>query len=246
MIAATVLAPLAVVRAQDAAALPDAQTILDRFVEVTGGQGAYGDRHSQVVHGQMEVGGPGGGLSGKLTIYQDSGNNYYTSIDVPGIGLMESGVTNGVAWENSALQGARIKTGAEKAQAIRVATMNASADWRELFPKVETVGIETIDGEQAYSVLMTPESGGAQTIHFSVSSGLALRTDLVAASQFGELPMQQTLADYKEFGGVLLPTTMTERIAGQTIRLTLESVETNVAIPAGRFDLPDAVKALIE
>lgn len=124
--------------------------------------------------------------------------------------------------------------------------MNASADWRELFPKVETVGIETIDGEQAYSVVMTAETGGTQTIHFSVSSGLALRTDLVAASQFGDLPMQQTLADYEEFGGVLLPTTMTQSIGGQTIRLTLDSVETNVEIPAGRFELPDAVKALIE
>lgn len=243
VIAVSALAPLAAVRAQDAA-LPDAETILDRFVEVTGGQAAYDDRHSQVVHGRMEV--PAAQISGDLMIYQDSGNNYYTSINIPGIGLVETGVTNGVAWENSALQGARIKTGAEKAQAIREATMNASADWRELFPKVETVGIETIDGEQAYSVLMTPEAGGAQTIHFSVSSGLALRTDLVAATQLGDIPMQQTLADYKEFGGVLLPTTMTQSIAGQTIRLTLESVETNVEIPAGRFDLPDAVKALIE
>ena len=43
VIAVSALAPLAAVRAQDTA-LPDAETILDRFVEVTGGQAAYDDR----------------------------------------------------------------------------------------------------------------------------------------------------------------------------------------------------------
>ncbi|HUF71364.1 MAG TPA: hypothetical protein VMR74_00550 [Gammaproteobacteria bacterium] len=55
-----------------------------------------------------------------------------------------------------------------------------------------------------------------------------------------------TLGDYRDFGGVLTPTTMTQNVAGQSMRITFESAETNVDIPAGRFDLPGAVAALVE
>lgn len=238
MIATMAFASFAV--AQD---LPDAETILDRYVEVTGGIDAYEDRRSQIVHGTMEI--AAAGLTGPVTIYQQ-GDDHYTAIDLPGVGLIESGAKDGVAWENSALMGARIKSGTERAQAIRDGTMNASARWRELFPEVETVGVATIDGEEAYEVVMTPEEGGPQTTYFSVESGLALRTDLVAGTQMGDIPLQVTLGDYRDLDGILTATTMTQNVAGQTLRMTFDSVETNAEVPAGRFDLPEPVAALVE
>jgi len=237
------LSPFVMTSAQNAGELPDAESILDRFIEVTGGAEAYDDRRSQIVQGTMSI--AVAGISGAITVYQEA-DDFYTSIDLPGVGIVESGVKDGVAWEHSLLQGARIKSGVERAQAVREATLNASVRWRELFPEVETAGMETIDGEDAYQVVMIPEEGGSQSVYFSVNSGLAVRTDMVAASQMGDIPLQVTMADYMEIGGILMPTTMTQSLAGQSIRISFESTEVNVDIPDEQFDLPAAVAALLK
>ena len=48
-------------------ALPKADTILDRFVEVTGGKAAFEKHHTEIIHGNLEV--LGRGLKGSVTIY---------------------------------------------------------------------------------------------------------------------------------------------------------------------------------
>jgi predicted alpha/beta superfamily hydrolase len=162
------------------------------------------------------------------------------------VGKVEQGIKDGIAWENSILQGPRIKTGDERAASIREAVFNAPIHWREIYPTVETVGIESINGEDAYRVLQTPTEGNAVTMYYSVETGLAIRTTTTVASQMGEIPVETTMSEYKEFGGVLFPTKITQKAAGQDITRTVDSVEINVDIPDGRFDLPEAIKAPVK
>lgn len=234
---------LSTARAQDDAELPEAATILDHYVEVTGGVDAYEARESQIVQGTMEVAAVG--LTGSLTIYQD-GDNYYSAIDLPGVGIVESGVADGVAWEYSVLQGARIKQGNERAQAVQEARINATARWREIYPTVETTGVETINGEAAYRVVLNPSEGPPVAMYFGIDSGLAMRTDFVASTPMGDVPLQVSMGGYENVGGILTPTTMTQSLAGQAIRLEFESAEINPEIPAERFALPTEVAALLE
>ena len=49
-------------------ALPKAETVLDRAIEVTGGKAALEKRHNEVMHGSMEF--TGRGVKGTLTVYQ--------------------------------------------------------------------------------------------------------------------------------------------------------------------------------
>ena len=233
----------ATARAQDVAELPDAASILDRYVEVTGGIDAYEARQSQIVQGTMEMAAVG--LMGSLTIYQD-GDNYYTVVDLPGVGLIEAGVTDGIAWENSVLQGARIKQGTERAQAVNEARINATARWREIYPAVETTGVETVNGEETYRVVLNPADGPPVSMYFGIDSGLATRTEIVAATPMGDVPMQVSMSDYEDIGGILTPTSMTQNVAGQAIRMSFESAEINPEIPAERFALPEEVAALLE
>jgi hypothetical protein len=223
--------------------LPSAESILDRYVEVTGGREAYENRTSEVAHGKMEI--TTVGLSGELTSYAKPGLQYI-AIELAGVGKVEQGVKDGIAWENSILQGARIITGDEQAATLRDAVFNAPIHWREIYPTVKTVGIESINGEDAYTVLQTPKEGNAVTTYYSVKTGLVIKTAMILASQMGNIPVEATMSEYKEFEGVLSPTKMNQIVAGQTIAVTVDSVETNVDIPNERFDLPEAVQALLK
>ena len=85
----------------------------------------------------------------------------YSVVELGPIGKIESGFTNGVAWEKSAILGPRVKTGDEKDQAAREAHFNGQAEWRTIFPKAETTGSESVNGEDCYKVLLTPPTGKA-------------------------------------------------------------------------------------
>ena len=111
-------------------ALPKADTILDRFVEVSGGKATFEKHRNETIHGNLEF--TGRGLKGTLTIYQAEPDKNRAIIDIEGVGKIESGTNGDVAWESSALQGPRIKQGIEKADAFRDAAFNCALYWRKL------------------------------------------------------------------------------------------------------------------
>ena len=148
-----------------AAKLPSAESILDRYIEVTGGREAYESRKSEVGHGKMQIATVG--ITGELTSYAKPGLQYL-DINLAGVGKIEQGVKDGIAWENSVLQGPRVKTGDELEAALREAIFNAPIHWREIYPTVETVGIESINGEDAYRVLQAPSKGNAVTTYYAL------------------------------------------------------------------------------
>jgi hypothetical protein len=236
------LSPLSVpARAADPD-LPSAESILDHFVEVTGGKTAYEARKTEITTGRLEF--AAAGVRGAIVQYAAAPDRYYSSLDIEGIGKVEMGVTDGVAWEKSALMGARIKQGDEKAQALREAHMNATYHWRDLYSKAETTGVETVNGEECYKVVLMPREGKPETMFFGKKSGLMWKTTLVAASPMGDITADVFAAEYKDFGGVLVPSKITQKAAGQEFTTTIESVKVNETIAPERFDLPAEIKAL--
>jgi len=224
--------------------LPSAESILDRYIEVTGGKQAYEKRKSEIATGTLEY--PAQGIKGAITRYEAEPDNYYATLDIPGIGKIEMGVTGGVAWENSAIMGSRVKSGEEKQQAIREATINATLYWRKLFPKVEVAGEEKVGAEECFKVVLTPAEGRPETMFFAKKSGLALKTTTIAVSPAGEIPVEVTVGEYKNFGGVLAPAKVTQKAAGQEFTITMEKVQVNPEIPSERFALPAEVRAVMD
>ncbi len=237
----TLLTVLCAATWASAADLPSAESLLDRFVEATGGKQAYAGHQTEVARGTVEMAAMG--IKGTLVRYAAEPDHYLVVMEIPGIGRVLSGVKDGVAWELTDLMGARVKSGVERAEALREARFNSYAVWRDLYLKVETTGEEAVDGEDCYKVVMTPAEGSAETVYLSKATGLGVKLTLTASTQMGDLPAEMRFGDYKRFGGVLMPTRLTERSAGQEIVFVLESVEVNAAIPATQFDLPPEVTA---
>lgn len=223
--------------------LPKAETILDHYVESTGGKTAYEKRKNLVETGTVEI--KAQGLKGTVTRYSAEPAEGYLVMEIDGVGKLESGMDKGVAWDKNAMLGARIKSGPEKAQAVREFTFNSPLRWRELNQKVETVGTETIDGELCYKIVLTPNEGPPETMYFQKKSGLAVKTTTIAVSPMGEAPVEMVDTDFKTLGGVLAPSKIVNKAAQIEFTITIQDVKVNQPLSPDRFDPPAEIKALL-
>jgi hypothetical protein len=92
---------------------------------------------------------------------------------------------------------------------------------------------------------MTPKQGKVETFYIDRDSALLVRMDQIVPSPLGEIPTEMDLTDYRAVEGVQTPFTMTQKVAGQTIAIRLNKVTYNANIAPGRFDLPTAVKEML-
>src|SRR6266446_1567850 len=114
---------------------PKGETILDKYIEVTGGKAAYEKKRSEISSAVMEF--VGKGVKANMTMYHAEPNKSYSVVEIEGIGKIEEGTDGSVVWERSALKGPRVKTGEERAVTLRASTLQHDTRWREFFQKVE-------------------------------------------------------------------------------------------------------------
>jgi uncharacterized protein DUF620 len=236
------LAPATRLAAADEA-LPKAESILDKYIELTGGKAAYEKRHREISSGTMEI--VGKGIKGTVTSYRAEPDKSYTVVDIEGIGKIEEGSDGKVAWALSAMQGPRVKEGEERTTSLNAGKFNAEMHWRDVYKKAETTGVETVDGQDCYKVLMTPHEGSPITRFYDKKSNLLVKLQMTMKSPMGELAVESIMSDYRKEGDILMPHRVTQKAAGQEIAVVIESVKFNPEIPPGRFDPPGDIKALL-
>ena len=239
--AALVLASAACLAADE---LPKAETILDKYVEVTGGKAAYEKLHSEVTTGKMEV--VGKGISGSVMSYRVSPDKSYTEIEIQGIGKMREGSDGTTFWSLSAFQGPHLKDGDEKAQARMAGYFNSELHWRDMYKKAETTGVEQVDGKDCYKVVLTPNEGGPITRFYDKQSNLLVKMAMIAKNPMGEIPVESMVSDYRKEGDILMAHKITQKGMGQEISISIDSVQYNAEIPKDKFAVPDEIKALIK
>jgi len=225
-------------------ALPSVQAVMDHWIAATGGRAAWEARHNLVEHATIDFAKQG--LKGALTIYEAAPDKYLGLTDLAGIGKIAAGSDGTVAWESSALQGPRIKQGAEKADAFREGAFNPALNWMKLYVKGETAGVESVEGHDCYKVVLTPAEGKPLVEFYDKTSGLLIKTTATVSSQMGEVNAEILYNDYQLDAGVLTPHRMVNRAAQQEFVIQIQTIETNVDLPKDRFDLPPEVQALLK
>jgi len=227
-----------------AAALPTGDAVLAKYVEATGGAAAYDAITNRVVHARMEIMGAGVVLG--LTVYNASPASLYTIVESEATGRIETGVSDGVVWENSSLRGAIVKDGIERDDALRDAIFDRIAHWKAHLKNAECVGMTEVNGKPAYRVVATPNTGSPQTLYFDKDSGLLVRTETTVNSAAGAVAVVAEPGDFRKVDGIMVAFTSRMKVMGQERVVTIEKVEHNVALPADRFALPPEIKALIK
>lgn len=226
-----------------AADMPSGESLLDKYIEKSGGAAAYAKTKTTAMTGTVTV--AAANISGVVSIYQD-GPKFYQVVEISGIGKIEGGYDGETAWENSALQGPRILEGDEKIEAKRAAMMAVISNWRNVFKDAKTVGAENIDGKPAWKVEMTAREGKPETFYFDQDSGLLVETSSVRTTPLGDIPAETDMTDFRPVEGIMTPFTMTEKAMNQIMVMKFTNVSYNVTFSKDRFDLPAAVKALVK
>ncbi len=218
------------------------ESILDKYIEVTGGRAAYEKIHSEMATGTLEISPMS--LSGKLTSYRAEGDKSYTLIEFEGIGKAEEGTDGTVAWTMNAMEGARIKEGDERATALRNSAMCLELHWRDYYKKADLAGSEDVNGKACYKVTLTPNEGAAETRFYEKDSGLLVKVLAPITTPNGAMTVEIGLTDYRDDAGIKTPHTIKQKAGEADILIKIDSIKQNPDIPAGRFDLPAEIKAL--
>jgi len=226
------------------APLPRGGAILDKYIEATGGRAAHDKVQTMTETATMEI--AAAGVRFQVTTYHAAPNKSYMLMEIPGVGKMEEGTDGDVVWSLSAVQGARVKQGDERAFALLTAALKSDLRWQDFYKSVETVGVENVNGEPCYKVELTSKEGLKQIRYYSTKSGLMLKAALTLKTEMGEIPTETLLSDYRDESGILAPHKIVTKLLSQEMIMTVESIQINPEIAASRFALPAEIKALVE
>lgn len=223
--------------------LPKGETVLDHFVEVTGGKQNYDKRSNEYMSGTVSV--PAAGVTGKIEMWAAAPGSRLEVIEMDGVGKIESGTDGVIAWENSAIMGPKLRSGLELRYHLRDAMFNAYTHWRKIYQTAVTTGIEKIEGADCYKLLLTPFEGKPETWYFDQKTGYLIKMLKSSLTTMGEVNGEFLFKDYKEMDGVWMPVTHIQKAAQQEIIMKIDSVKANIKMPKDRFTPPAEVKPLL-
>jgi zinc protease len=225
------------------AAPPSAETVLDNYVKAVGGRAAFDKLNTRVAKGRIEM--PAAGISMTLTAWVARPNKTRTLIESDIIGRIERGFDGSVAWELSTTGGPRVLDGARFDDVVRDSRFDGLTAWREWVVKAESQGAADVEGKPAWKVLITPKRGAPETLFFDQASFLLVKIEVTVNSAMGDVPTENFVGDYRDVGGLRLPHRIRQKAAGQELVTVLESITHDGEIPAGQFDLPKEIQALV-
>ncbi|PID79510.1 hypothetical protein CSA17_02325 [bacterium DOLJORAL78_65_58] len=227
--------------------LPSAESIIDKFIEASGGKAAMAKYKTAHATGTFSI--PAMGLTADLEIWKQAPDLSCSRMVSETLGTISEGYNGEVAWEISMMTGTKVKEGVELAAARREAEFSIWLRWKDFYQKAETLGSDEVDGVDCWKVRMTPNEGeGEPEIQwFAKDSGLALKSVTTMKSEMGEMSVEAYILDYQEVQGLVLPMKSRQVLMGmQEMVMEMKKFEFGVEIPAGTFDLPQEVQALVD
>ena len=233
-------APAAV--AQSSADLPAARTIIDKYVAAIGGREALTKRSSSTMKGTFAM--PAAGLKGDVVGMAAKPNKLTMSITFPGIGEIRSGFDGTTGWAIEPTSGPRVLDGSELTQARLQADFLATLHDPKNYTSMETVELADFEGGKAYKVRLVRTDADTSYEYFDAETGLLVGVTATRDTQMGPMTATTVMSDYKDFGGLRMPSTITTRTMGQEIVMTVTSVEWDTVDPAV-FELPAEIKVLV-
>ncbi len=237
-------APAAAAPAKPEAGLPEAKSILDKYVAAIGGRDRLSKIKSRQMSMTMEMAGQG--VKGNIQVFQAPPAKSYTETEIASIGKFTQGSNGEVVWESSSIMGTRVATGKEKASLLRGMRFNAEYDYAENYKKMTTVGSDKVGDREVYVVELVSNEDSKETRLFDKETGLLLAMRTTTPSQMGDIASETLYADYREVDGVKMAFKQTAKVMGNEISTTIEKVEFDVPISDDKFRLPDDVKAILE
>jgi hypothetical protein len=210
--------------------------IVAKYEKAVGGKAAFEKFTSRVSKGSFILGDAGN--PGTIEIYQKSPNKMVNIVDIPGFGVVSSGVDGTVAWNDTPQYGTQELTGDAAAAMKRGGDFYEQIRMKENYPKMVLKGKESFEGHDVYVVEATPAEGAPELLSFDADSGLLVRSRTQMNSPQGTIDIDTKLSDYREVDGVKLPFTIDQERSDFSFTIKLTEVKHNVPIDDAKFEKP--------
>lgn len=123
----------------------------------------------------------------------------------------------------------------EREEIRREAQFFGNTDLRSLFSKFEYVRLDRIDGRDVYMVRATSASNQRTTLYFDTVTGMLVRRTSGVPTILGNFVYQMDYWDYKDFGGVKIPTTIKFAVPGIYWTRKITEVKVNAPVTDAKF-----------
>ncbi len=124
----------------------------------------------------------------------------------------------------------------EAEQIKRNAQLFAFTDLKTIYPKLEYRFTDKIEGREVYLIVGTLADNSRERLYFDAVTGLLVRRVASAPTVLGVFQYQVDYTDYKDFGGVKLPTTIRYAMPNISWTRKITDVKNNATIDDAKFD----------
>lgn len=222
--------------------LPKAESLLDAFVEKSGGRAVFDKIANRRTTSTMKLSvlpAPA-----EVTTILTKAGPFRVVVNSQAVGNIEFGSDGRTVWEINPVSGPQIKEGLEKKRFQFLYSLDLPMRWREVFKKVECTGIETVEERPAFKVTAVSLDDYALAYYFDQASGLLVKIEYPMETTVGRSLQEIILRDYRSVEGTLFPYLQIRREIGREMTLTFKSVEYNVEIPERTLALPEAIRKI--
>ena len=209
--------PVVIVESAAIPGMPSVDSILDKYLEASGGKKAFEKITSRISTGTVEI--TALGMTGTAELNEQAPDRSSLIIVAPGLGTMQRTFDGNRAWLQDPLQGFIRFSGFGLEIAKASAVFNKQTKLKELYPSALLIGKEKLGGRDTYVVRM-----GFEKWYFDVEGGLLLRKG------------NTYYDDYREVDGIKLPFKMRDEVfSGVGLIYQLTEIKHNVKIDEAKF-----------
>lgn len=111
-------------------------------------------------------------------------------------------------------------------------------DYKKKGNRVELLGTDDVDGQEAYKLKVTRKDGGVERYFINTDNFLKLKQSSVFKANNREFELLTYYQNYKAVNGVLLPFRIEREFAGQHRVIDVKAIELNPKLDEASFHMP--------
>lgn len=207
-----------------------AQDVLEAYLAALGGMDILKKVNSLEQNGTYSM----GPMSLEMNIKTKDNSKFLMTIKQGDMEMMKQ-VTDGKKGSMSQMGQSQPMDEAQVAQTAMQADIMIESKYEDYGIKTSLLGIEPVNGKEAYVVEVEMPDGTKQSDYYDVESGLKVQSITSQETPQGVMTTVTSIKEYMEADGIKFPKVMEQQLGPQNVVITLESVKVNPRISDSLF-----------
>ncbi len=207
------------------------ENVINKYIDAIGGR----EKLSSIKDKLMEFKGTVRGMDMKITIAQKAPNKLFQEVDFS-VGKQTT-IFDGEKGQVQGMGQIKDLAGDQLTELKYQAMLNPLLNYAENNIQVELNGIETIDGKDAYRVIVTLPTGKKSTYYFDKETGLETKQINNVTTPQGSFTQTVDLSDYRDVDGIQFPFKLVQTMGPQSVSLEATSIKINSGLNDSMFEI---------